>query len=168
MGHAFGQRSTLSPLSSCRRGGWMPSGSRDAFTLSLLFRPGTSHGLALFHLMILICLLSYKRYFQSRNLSKIFFHKMKAKDSETSCYSGLESSAGPHDFLAVPILCHKRNCDCWSLESPGNRLRHPRPCWHLPRHLCGVPCSSGLPQMLPRDDFLDSSMTRHLFAQVLS
>lgn len=46
MGPAFGQCFTILPLSSCRSGGWTPSGSRNLFTFSLLFRPGTSHGLS--------------------------------------------------------------------------------------------------------------------------
>lgn len=97
---ALGQRSTILPLSSCRSGRWMPSGSRDLFTFVGYLGLEHPTGLALLHLMTLTRLLSYKRYFQSRNLSKIFFCKMRVKDSGTSCYSGLESSAGPHDFLA--------------------------------------------------------------------
>lgn len=52
-GYLFGQHSTIPALSSCRSGGWMPSGSRDLFTFSCYLGLEHPTGLALFHLITL-------------------------------------------------------------------------------------------------------------------
>ena len=78
----------------------MPPRSRDVFSFSLLFMPGISHRLST--VSVNNCLL--QKTLSQWNLSKVVFSEMKAEDSETGCYFGLGSSAGPN-YLSVPILC---------------------------------------------------------------
>ena len=97
MGPVLGQCSTIPPLSFCRSGRWMPSGSRALFTLSWVFRLGTAHRLTT--ISFNNSDLSPAKVTFRVGISPRFSSIRWKQRIETSCSSGLRVISRSHQVL---------------------------------------------------------------------